>query len=172
MFPEITSIGIRRKKLGLSQNGFAKMAGISQSMLTKIEHGTTMPSYKKAIELFNTLDELEHREEKTAKDLMKKGVITLQADDTIDKASKLAKKNGVSQFIVLDHGKIVGGVKTTNLIDVPKSAKIRPQLEPPFPTINENAPASIIKELLKHEQAVIVIRNGDIVGIITAEDFL
>jgi len=172
LFPELQSIRIRRKKLNISQNEFAKSVGISQSMLTKIENGVVVPSYKKAADIFEKLEELEHRDEKTAKEIMKKNVIKLRTFDTVGKAAKYAKSYGVSQFPVVDKGKIIGSIETPDLIDMDLSTRIGFKFNPPFPTMNESTPVSIIREVLKYQRAIIVVKKGEIEGIITAEDLL
>ena len=45
MFYELDKIKQMRQKLGLTQTQLAKLAGVSQSMITKIERGTIEPSY-------------------------------------------------------------------------------------------------------------------------------
>lgn len=172
MFPNINSIGIRRKRLNLSQNQLAKKVGISQSMLTKIERGLVIPSYGKAVDIFNELDALEHTDDKIATDMMKKDVTCLKSSDTVEKAAKLAKKYAISQFPVVDGDRIIGSIRTSDLLELPKDMKIGWKINTPFPTVNENAPITTIRELLKHEQAVLVVRKSDIIGIVTAEDLL
>ena len=172
MFPDVNSIGIRRKRLNLSQNQLAKRVGISQSMLTKIERGLVIPSYSKAVDIFNELDALEHTDDKIATDMMKKDVTKLKSSDTAEKAARLAKKYAISQFPVIEGSRIVGSIKTSDLLELPKGTKVGWKMNTPFPTVNENAPISTIRELLKHEQAVVVVRKSDIIGIITAEDLL
>ncbi len=172
MFPPTGSIGIRRRKLGLSQSRLAKLSGISQSMLTKVERGRAEPSYGVAVSIFNALEELECKDQEVAKDMMRKGVITLDTGDTVGKAAALAKRNAMSQFVVLDGKRVVGSVRTSDLIGMPGAMRLGSCMEAPFPSIKEGTPASIVRELLKNDQAVIVLRKGDIVGIITAEDML
>ena len=59
MFPELTSISIRRRRLGLTQKKLSAKAEISQSLLTKIERGLVIPNYKTACNIFEILDEQE-----------------------------------------------------------------------------------------------------------------
>lgn len=46
----------RRIELGLSQADLAKAAGVTQSALSKIEHGVKAPSLALAIDIANALD--------------------------------------------------------------------------------------------------------------------
>lgn len=172
VFPELSSIGIRRKKVGMTQSAFAKAVGVSQSMLTKIERGKTVPSYKIAVEIFSKLEEIEHQEEKVAKEFMNKKVISLESADSVEEAAKLAKQHGISQFPVMSKGKIVGSTSTLDLIVLPKDAKVGWSLKPPFPTVHEETPLSVVRNLLSSGSAVVVVRKDQIIGMITAEDLL
>ena len=172
MFPEISTIKMRRKRIGVSQSRLAKSVGISQSLLTKIENGKAMPSYSKAVDIFERLDELEHRDEKKAKDVMRREVITLQEADTAEKAAAIAKAKGISQFPVLKSGRIIGSIRTIDIAGLEKSHKVGWSVSPPFPTVGEDTPISLIKELLKRDGAVVVVRGADIVGIVSPEDLL
>ncbi|MDE1825135.1 MAG: CBS domain-containing protein [Candidatus Micrarchaeota archaeon] len=172
MFPELNTISLRRKKLGITQSALARSINMSQSMLTKIEREKAMPSYKAAVEIFDRLEELEHQEEKAAKDVMRRKVIALSSSDRVEKVAKIAKENGVSQFPVMDKKGIVGGIRTSALIGAPKNQPIGSSVGAPFPTVNETAPLSVVKNLLKYDQAVIVVGREGIVGIITAEDLI
>lgn len=172
MFPQLESVGIRRKKLGLTQSSFAKSIGLSQSMLTKIERGKTVPNYNIAVQIFSKLEQEENRGEISIKDVMKKTVIELKPSDSIQTAAKIAKKHGISQFPVTQNGKIVGSIRTSDLIGLPKEAKVGWKIEAPFPTVHENSPISVVKKLLAHNPAVIVVRKDQIIGLVTAEDLL
>lgn len=172
MFPQLSSIGIRRKKAGMTQSAFAKAVGVSQSMLTKIERGKTVPSYKIAVEIFNKLEDIEHQDEKVAKEFMNSKVITLESTDSVGAAAKLAKQHSISQFPVISKGKIVGSTSTLDLIVMPKEARVGWSLKPPFPTVHEDTPLSVVRNLLTNGPAVVVVRKDQIIGMITAEDLL
>lgn len=171
-FPSLQSIRIRRKRLELGQMKFSKLVGISQSMLAKVESGVVIPSYQKAIDMFEKLDELEHSNEKTAGDIMHKNVIKLKPTDPVEKAARLAKSYGISQFPIVDDKRLLGSIQTLDLIGLDPDVKVGWKSNAPFPAVNESTPVSTVRELLKHERAVIVVNKGGLVGIITAEDFL
>lgn len=172
MLPDLKSIGRRRKALSLTQKQVAMATQISQSLITKIERGNIIPSYEIAKRIFIFLDSAERKNEKFAKDMMQKNVIVLDASDKISKAISLIKKHSVSQFPVIKNKAIVGSISTKEIMDAPKKAEVNGFLTDPFPTIGSETPASIVKDLLKHHSAVLIIKNSSIEGIITAEDFL
>ena len=168
----LESIKLRRKALDLSQSAFAKQTGVSQSMLAKIESRKAEPSFRLATSLFEKLDELENVGSKKAKDVMNSKVITLDRKDTVEKAIHLAKKYAISQFPIVHDGFLVGSVSVRELLDARKDSKINAIAGISLPTVNENTPIEAIKVLLKSSQAVFVIMNGKVKGIITAEDLL
>ena len=63
MLPKIEDIKRRRKILELTQTELAKMAGISQSLLVKIEAGRVSPTYDKAERIFLALESIETKNE-------------------------------------------------------------------------------------------------------------
>ena len=172
MFPDLKSIERRRRVLGITQKHLAQSTQVSQSLVTKIEHGRIIPSYDIACRIFTFLDSAERSGEKLAKDVMHKDVIVVHASDTISKVISITKKHRISQLPVLENHILVGSISTKNMIDAPKSGKVKDYFTEAFPTISLDMPASTAKILLKHHSAVLVMKNNSIEGIITAEDFL
>jgi len=171
-FPNLNSISRRRKALGITQKKLAKDADISQSLLTKIERGIVVPSYSTAISIFNALEYNEHREEVKAYEVMHSKVITLKPSDTVEKAASISRKHSISQFPVVLNGNIVGSISTSSMIWSNKNDKIASIMGEPFPMIGRSTPLSSVKALLKSANAVLVMGNGSILGIITADDLL
>ena len=171
-FPRLSTVGKRRKILGITQQRLAKMCGISQSLLAKIESGNVNPSYSVAVGLFETLDVLEQNGAATSRDIMKKSVVILNPRQRIAAAVKISKQHAYSQFPVAYGGKLVGSITTKDMLDAPKDATVGAFLSDQLPTVSESTPIEAVKQLLKSSQAVIVLNRGAIVGIITAEDLL
>ena len=61
MFPTLEDIAKRRRQLGLKQSELAKMAGVSQSLIAKLEAGTIDSSYTKVKTIFDVLERLEFK---------------------------------------------------------------------------------------------------------------
>ncbi len=171
-FPDLADVQRRRKLIGMTQTQFAKQAGISQSLLTKIERGIVVPNYKIAMDLFNVLEIAENKDQKLAKDAMHAHVITIRPSDTVEKAAVLVKKHAISQLPIVEGHRLVGSIAAFDLIGKQKGTQLRDILAEPFPTVSENTPITTVKELLKGVRAVIVVRKDAIVGIITPENLL
>ncbi|MEM2547192.1 MAG: helix-turn-helix domain-containing protein, partial [Candidatus Bathyarchaeia archaeon] len=66
MLPSLDEIAKRRKLLGLTQKQLAKIAGVSQSFVAKVESGKIDPSYSKVKAIFDVLERMEAGENYTA----------------------------------------------------------------------------------------------------------
>ena len=171
---KVESIKKRRMLLDspLTQQELALAAGISQSVLSKIESGAISPSYATVEKIFNVLERLEHKTEKKAEDVMHSPVICFHENSKVEEVSKVAKKKAISQFPVLKKGTIVGGISTNALIGANKGDKLVKFIQPELPTFEPQTPISIIIPALKYSNAVLVTKNGKILGIITPEDVI
>ena len=78
MIPTLEDIAKRRRQLGLKQSELAKMAGVSQSLIAKLEAGTVDSSYKKVKTIFDVLDRLEFKTKVQAHKVLHKNVVTVQ----------------------------------------------------------------------------------------------
>jgi predicted transcriptional regulator len=170
VFPKVSEIARRRRVLGISQKALATEAGISQSLLAKIENGKANPSYAAVNVLFEVLDRHEAGDSKKASDVMVRNVVTLKDNDKISKAAKLAKEYKVSQFPVERNGTYIGSISSIDLLDAPKNGEVSAYVKNDFPTVGENTPLNAVIALLYAGHRVIVISKGKVAGIITADD--
>lgn len=179
MLDELERIKQIRQKLGLTQTQLAKLANVSQSLITKIERGTIEPSYSIARKIFTVLEEqiATSQKEIVAKDICSKDIVLIKSDDTIYKAIKLMKKHAISQMPIMKDNIIVGGISEEILIknyDKIKSKKMKAEeiMNDPFPTIPTDMHLSLIRDILKTYPVVIVTKQGKPTGIITKADLL
>ena len=70
VFKSLNEIKKLRKKYNLNQKELADKAGVSQSLIAKIESGKVEPTFTKAQKIFEALDELREKEEIKAKEIM------------------------------------------------------------------------------------------------------
>ena len=70
----VEKIGEIRRVLGLTQTELAKLSGVSQSLIAKIESRKIDPAYSKVIAIFEALEnrKKQHREGRKAKEIMSK----------------------------------------------------------------------------------------------------
>ncbi len=182
-FPELSNIEIKRKILGITQKQLAAEAKVSQSLIAKIESGKLKPGYILAKQIFETLNRIEnekpHTNEKTAKELMAKNIISCTTSQTIREASQKLINYGVSQLPVFENGNIVGTITERCIIEAQSKygqktfhnlvSKI---MEPPLPIIDISTTRSALYSLMRHYQAVLVTEKGKPVGIIARADLM
>jgi predicted transcriptional regulator len=178
--PNLGEISKRRRKLGLTQTELAKKAGVSQSIIARIEAGTVDPRYSKVFSIFRAFDELKEKEV-TAEEIMTKDVVGVQTTMKVGDAAKKMNKYGVSQIPVYDGDVIVGSLSEGLILDqIGRGIDARTLsnspagdfMEDASPTVNPETPLSVISALLEHNTAVIVLEKGNVRGIITKADVL
>lgn len=181
MLPRLEEISKRRRVLGLSQKHLARLAGVSQSMIAKIEAGKTEPSYLKTKAIFDTLEKMQRDKEPRARDLLQSKVVGVDEDDPVAKAATIMKETGFSQLPVFSGRHIVGSIAEKAIMDrivtgiTPRelsSMSVSKVMTEAFPQIDDKAPLSMISNLLQYHPAVLVMRRGQVAGIITKADLL
>lgn len=184
---EITNeISKRRKFLKLSQKELAKLSKVSQGTIAKIEniHETNFnPSYETIKKILDALESVEVKKndrEIKAKDIMNKKVIGIQKKDKVGKAMQIMEKKSYSRLPVFDEKILVGSISESTIYsEILKGrysslseVEIGKIMNEPFPIIEENTPKSSFLSLLKFSPAILVMKKGEIVGIITKADLL
>jgi predicted transcriptional regulator len=181
MVPTLEEISKRRRQLGLKQSELAKMAGVSQSLIAKLEAGTIDSSYTKVKTIFDVLERLEFKSKVQTEKILHNEVVSVQKSAPTSEVVKLMKERGYSQIPVFDGKHSVGSVSEKTILrqilagkDLKDISKMPTEdiMEEAFPQINEDAPLSLITSLLQTYSAVLVSRRGVIIGIITKADLL
>ncbi len=181
MLPSIEEIAKKRKILGLTQKQLAKLAGVSQSLIAKLEANKINPSYDKVKAIFDALESLEIRTELHANDVFHNTVIGIQRNEPLSKAVKLMMDYGYSQLPVFDGENVVGSVSEKTVLEQMASGKdftqisqlhVEDVMEEGFPQVGKKTPLKLISNLLHVYPAVLVSERGKAVGIITKADLL
>jgi len=183
MLPDLSEISRLRRSLGLTQAQLATLAGVSQSAIAKIERSQMIPSYELAKKLIETLHrQLEKVEpEVVASKVRTRAVYSVTPEATLQEAAEVMRGRGFSQLPVIKDGRNVGNLTEgtiARLILEGKSLKDLAQIrasqvmEAPLPTVDEGAPVSIIAALLQRYPAVLVVRGGEIAGIVAKSDLM
>ena len=169
-----------RKKAGLTQAELAKRAGVSQSLIARIEAGTVNPRLSTLVRIYSALREYV-QEEVTVSRVMHSPVITVDVEDYVEDIVRVMWDNGISQVPVLDRGgDVVGTVHERDVVEVflrykdkALAMKAIDIMSDPLPMVSRTAKLSSAIRLLRSEiPAVLVIEGGRIVGIITRSDLM
>ena len=183
VLPKVEELSRMRRELGLSQLGLARMAGVSQSLVAKMEKGRVDPSYSSIVRIYNALTEELAKRSKTlvAKDICTSSVVSVGPRDALRKASQLMAARGFSQVPVMEGDQVVGSVTeelVTQLVAEHKDLErmmdtpIERLMEEAFPMVDEHMPIDIVAQTLRHRKAVVVLKKGKVRGVITKSDML
>jgi predicted transcriptional regulator len=181
MLPPLEEIAQKRRLLGLKQAELAKLAGVSQSLIAKLESGKIDPAYTKVKTIFEALEKLEVQTKIQAGKVLHKKIVGIQKNEPVSKVVQLMKSHGYSQLPVFDGKHSVGSISEKTILNQILAGKdlaqiatlpIEEVMEEAFPQVNEDAPLSLISGLLQVYSAVLVSKKGTVVGIITKADLL
>ncbi len=179
--PDFEGLKNYRKKIGMTQAELARRAGVSQSLIARIEAGDIDPRLSTVKKILDVLKTDISGDTVKVGDVMKTPVVHVKADDTIGDASKLMEKHSISQLPVLENGIQVGSVSERSIVkemaretDVTKlSAKnVKEIMSSGFPTVSRDTDIKSISNLVENNPAVLVVDGGRAVGIITKADVL
>ena len=176
-FWDLESLAQLRKRLGLTQRDLARLSGVSQSLISKIERGRINPSYEAVRRILQALERARAERSKglSAKDICTRKVISVEASDPLGKAISLMRRHGISQLPVFHRGKLVGSISESTImrkLEKIKSPSMRigELIDEAFPTVPEEASLNLLRQLLQEYPAVLLQRNGKITGIVTKAD--
>ena len=181
MLPSIDEVAKKRRMMGLTQQKLARLAGVSQSLIAKLESHKIDPSYAKVKAIFDALERLQTDTEVKADQVLQKKVVGVQKNDPISKAVKTMAKYGYSQLPVFENSHAVGIISEKTIIGKVSAGKdlsevsklsVGDVMEEAFPQVGEDAPLPLISNLLQVYPAVLISSKGKVVGIITKADLL
>lgn len=166
-----------RKIHHLSQKELAASAGVSQSLIAKIEASKVDPTYSKAKQIFDALEQLQESEEIKAQTLMSKKVLFAQINDPIKEIIKTMKGKCISQMPVLSHGKVCGIITESSLLKNIFEQNINQLragdvMEEAPPMVSVQTGFRTLSTLLKDNSIVLVMKKGDVKGIVSKSDLL
>lgn len=172
---------IRRQRifLELTQGELARLAGTSQSLVAKLERGRVSPSYEVVRRLVEALDARAAKEEPDAKSLMQKRPVWIEPAEKVGKALERMKAHGFSQLPVVDLGSPVGSLSERMVLDrieagadldALKRQPVKSVMGPSFPTVDPRTRKRTVVEILRDNDAVLVMDAGKLQGVVTKSD--
>ena len=177
METSLEEIKIMRKKLELTQTELANLAGVSQSLIAKIESKRVDPTFSNTQKIFETLKRMEQKNNFKAKDIMNPKIIAVKAKDSIKEVISRMREHEISQIPVID--KDVKGVVSEGSIleqvqqgrDI-KDLKIQEVMSDTPPVISEETDINLVTNMLKYHSIILVSHYGKLTGVITKADIL
>lgn len=173
---DIAKVGEIRKRLGLTQKQFANRAGVSQSMIAKIEAGRMDPSYSSVRKIEALVNTLSREKEADAKEIMVRKIISVEQDKKAREVIEVMGHFSISQVPVLDGDNVIGMITETSILnrgfgEIDRLIAKDMMVEPP-PILSETAKISVVGQLLKSYPLVLIKKEGKLVGLITKADLL
>ncbi|HIG98209.1 TPA: CBS domain-containing protein [Candidatus Woesearchaeota archaeon] len=176
--PELQEIRHLRKRYNLTQSQLAKLAGVSQSLIAKIEAGTVDPTFSHAKRILESLHGLSREREPKAEQLITSKIISVPKNEPLYWAIRKMKSHGISQMPVTWGGSIVGMISESSIIEKmaegasPARIQAKDAMDEAPPVIVKTTPLVAVTELLRHSPLVVVAENGKPKGVITKADIL
>lgn len=169
----------RRIHLNLTQNELARLAGVSQPLIARIESGDVDPRLSTLSKICDAFDVMEKQRVK-AGDIMHAPVIQTHPDSSVEEAVDIMEKEGFSQVPVTENGVPVGSISSDMVVhsmteqDTAKLShmKVREIMGSSFPTVSRDTIVSTISHLLQQSPAVMVVEQGKVVGVVTQHDVM
>ncbi|WP_411714516.1 CBS domain-containing protein [Natronomonas sp.] len=163
----------RRTNLELTQSELAERADVSQPLIARIEGGDVDPRLSTLRRIVNALDEAESAV-MHAEDIMHEGVISIAPDDSVREAIDLMVREGYSQLPVVRDGRPQGVISNSDIRqldsetagDLPVADAMRESIT----TVEPDATLDEVNAHLNHQDAVMVVEEGQLLGIITEAD--
>ncbi len=178
---DLARIGKLRRQLGLTQKQLATLAGVSQSLIAKIESSKIDPAYSKVVQITSVLEQERGRKEtrKRASDIMTAGLASVSPKDDLGKAMGLMKRMNISQLPVFEGQACVGSLSDGMIMewmerygDKLAHVKAVDAMGEAFPSIPADSELEVVTGLLKFYKAVLVKKKGRVAGIITKADLM
>ena len=170
-----------RIQLGYTQAGLAEAAGVSQSIVAKVEAGGVDPTYKTLRAISAALNSRIVVKGKKAADVMSSPVIGVNRDARLSECVALMKKNAFSQMPVFSGGKMVGTITEGRILDLLATApdpaevldhRVGRHVQPVFAVVGSDTPVEALFSLFGYMTAVLVVSGETVLGIITKIDML
>jgi predicted transcriptional regulator len=171
----IEEIRLVRQKHNIKLSELAKKSSISLSAMSKLENKKLKPSYDLLYNVYNVLYDMVMKKRKVEKvsDIMSKNVETVTTITPISEASKKMKEKSFSQLPVIDHeGRLMGLITERSLLDHPEAIVCGDAIDYNYSVVDPDADKEKVLPIAKGTQAIIVMKDGKIVGILTKADFI
>jgi len=169
-----------RRSAGLTQKQLADKAGVSQSLIARIERGSVDPRFSTVNRILTALRAPVPT--RNAKDLMSYPVEGVNAKETVRSAIEKMKRTGFSQLPVLIEGMVVGSLHESAILKrIARSSNpehvlsgvVYNLMDKPFTTVSPHEEINKVVEILSSgEPALLVVQDGLPLGIITKIDVL
>ncbi len=170
-----------RLQAGYTQAALASAAGVSQSVVAKVEAGDVDPTFSTLSAISRALSSELAKTGRRAADVMNSPVVGVQESARLSECVKVMKENSISQMPVFSGKRMVGTVTEGQIMSLVAEAgdpgkvleqRVRDHILPAFAVVGKDTPVDAMISLFRFLPAVLVTSGDEIVGIITKIDVL
>jgi predicted transcriptional regulator len=177
--PTPEELRARRVLLKMRQAELARQAGISQSMVARIEAGSVDPRVSTLAKIVAVLNRA-GRQRMTADRVMQTPVISIPPESAVTEAASLMNRYDISQLPVIRDGVPIGCVSESAVMNAIREQHLHPRrectvreiMEPGFPTVPPYTEIETVLRLLQSSHAVLIFDSGQVMGVITKHDLI
>jgi predicted transcriptional regulator len=172
--PDLDQLKSLRVSLNLSQHDLARMAGVSQSLIAKIESKRIDPSLSNAQKIAKALL-AESPKTIAVAEVMSKNLVSFLPETPVLEAINVMKKNAISQFPVVKNSIVLGRISESAILEHVESLDslvLQEIMHSPPPLVDKETPVQAILPLLQTFSMVLVTEKGELVGIVTKADVM
>jgi predicted transcriptional regulator len=177
--PTPEELRARREMLGIRQTELALKAGISQSMVARIEAGSVDPRVSTLSKIVQVLNAAE-KPRMTASQVMHGPVLSVKPEDPIARAVDIMDRKNISQLPVISGGVPVGCISEAAIVSAidegsagkSEEIEIKQLMEPGFPAVPPDMDIETVVKILQKHHAVLVMEEGRVQGVITKHDLI
>ena len=170
-----------RTQLGYTQVALANAAGVSQSIIAKIESGSVDPTYNSLSAISRALAAGRAEKGGKASEIMSSPVIGVHEGTKLAECVEMMKKRGFSQIPVLSGRRMVGTISEGHIMSLvsdspdPRAVlkeRVGDHLLSSFPIVGRDTPVEALFSLFRFFSAVVVGSAEQPEGIVTKIDLL
>ncbi|UCE11064.1 MAG: CBS domain-containing protein [Candidatus Thorarchaeota archaeon] len=167
-------IHFMRKSANISQEELADRVGVSQSYIARIESGRVDPRHSVVLMI---LEALSDQEKKVCADIMTPNPVTIGAREVVNSAIRIMRRRSFSQLPVVRGRQVIGLVTELDIIrnlglDLGEVTVEAIMSQGGVPTVDEKTPIDSVSDLLEQYQAIAVVKQGRLTGIISRSDLI
>jgi len=161
--PEFATLAVhlkmKRKLHGWSQHTLAQKAGVSQSLIAKLEQQANTPNYQSIWNIWKALQEDEIDEKISIRGLPSR-IVSVDATDTVHTAGQLMKQHDFSQLPVTHHDHYIGMVTSKNIVGIDPATKVSEVMQD-ITILSRHAPRAAIETLVIKYNAILLRGEGN-----------
>jgi len=177
--PSPEELRLLRLKAGLTQSEVAKRAGVSQSLIARIESGKVNPRVSTLLRIYRALESY-LEDELTACDIMSSPVVYVTPDTELVEATRIMWERGFSQLPVIkpDTRENVGTLFDDDILSafIRENARasrltVSDVMSDPLPLVPCGTKVRVVARMLSRGVPAVLVEQGmEVVGIITKSD--